>query len=87
MTYNYDNNENYVSYFNGKNNYTLNQIFINSLSSLANIIGIIEEYENEDSKSLIEDMKECYSIYQTYKYKYYRDINKERKLLEKCKKM
>lgn len=96
LIYNHNNSDTYVSCFNDGNNFGLNQILVNSLLSLANIIKIVEDYEkrhnyefeeDDELKDLIDEMKDCYSIYQSYKYKYYKDTYKEQKLLKKCKKL
>lgn len=62
--------------------------FINTFVS---IIEKVDEYEDLDSDSdidlLIDDLKEAYFLYKSYKYLYLKHNYREQKLLEKSKKL
>lgn len=85
----------YVHIFpNERINQNYDLTLIEAINSFATIMQSIEEYEEDhyyqmdsEVEELIEELKESYSLYESFKYKFFKNSYKEEKLLEKCKKM
>ena len=58
------------------------------LSTILEKVNEYKDYTNDiENLNLISDLEELYYLYESYKYRYFKDNYKEQKLLEKCKKM